>query len=178
VRREVAMRMLASWSLALLAGPLIAASSNDGFVSLSGGLHYPSGEIRELTDSTYGFHVNGGLGTYATAMIGFPTFELDWGHVSGKGNTLDTVAFTYVERVNLQEGVYVGGGLGTAMNRWVLSSQSGGDDSAEVNFRPCVRGLVGMTLARQFFIEGNAFYNGSIGGVDANAISLVAGIRF
>lgn len=181
------MRKSALLFLAAFAGSAAAVSapaSQDGFIALGGGLNLPNGEIRDLTGSKYGMHLNLGLGAWGTALVGFPTFEFDWGHVTGKGNRLDTVNMIYCERVMLQEGVYIGGGAGTSWIRLVRQAPLvegetvGGDDSKENTFNFCLRGMIGMTVFRQFYIEGAAFYNGNIDGVDANALAVLAGVRF
>lgn len=155
-----------------------SVSSNDGFVALAGGLQFPNGEVRDIVDTAYGMHLNLGLGTYGKAMIGFPTFEFDWGHIAGKGSRLDTVNVTYCERLVLQDGVYVGGGVGTAWNRFIRGTEAHGDGEKKNKLGPCLRGIVGMTLSQQFFVEGLAFYNGKVDGVDANALAVQVGVRF
>lgn len=154
-------------------GPAAAASS-DGFMALAGGIHYPNADVRSLMDKQYGMHLNVGLGAYGQAMLGFPTFEFDWGHLVGRGNRLDTANVTYCERVRLQQGVYIGGGAGTAWNRLVRSEA----DAAVNDFSLCLRGMVGVTLYRQFFVECSVFYNGKIDDLDANAAAVLAGVRF
>ncbi len=127
------MRLIAILTALSCAGSAAAASGGEGFVALAGGIHYPNAEVRNLLDTQYGLHLNLGLGANGQAMIGFPSFEFDWGHITGNGSRLDTGNLTYCERVHLQEGIYVGAGAGTAWNRLKIT----GDDETYDDFRLC-----------------------------------------
>jgi hypothetical protein len=123
-------------------------------------------------------HLNVGVGAYETALVGCPSFEMDWGHITGRGSRLDSFGGYYCERMNLQQGVYVGAGGGLVWNRLTLSTDSGGDGGQSSSLRPSLRGMIGMSFGRQYFIEAAAFYNGAVNGIDANALALLAGIKF
>jgi hypothetical protein len=168
------MRLSAVLLSIICAGPAMAASGADGFVALAGGIHYPNGEVRNITDTQYGLHLNLGLGADGVAMVGFPTFEFDWGHITGKGNRLDSSSVMYCERVRLQQGVYVGAGAGTVWNRLVRNEADEAVDKLGIG----IRGMVGVTIFRQMYVECAVFYNGKVDGLDANAAAVIAGVRF
>ncbi len=122
-----------------------------------------------------GHHILLGFSAPERGFVGYPWLDLEWSRNSDKGNRLDTVGVTYVERVPLWK-LWLGAGVGSVYHNVRIETDSGVRRDTKWDF--AAKAVVGIDLFKPVYVEAGYMYAGKAAGKSMDYIFVDLGLRF
>lgn len=165
---------LARYALSLRTSTLMSANSRKFFGAGASGIQFQM-STNALTPQF-------------SPLAGVTTFDIETFSASSSGGKSSAISFLAVERFPIDNDPdatpfskpWIGIGFGLSQLNVRLMNPSNTSELllSDDQFKTSVKFLVGMPIAKKFFIEASARFYGRIFGLGPNQYSLDAGIRF
>jgi hypothetical protein len=166
------MRTILAYALAL-GGLLSAVEGQQAY--LAGGVSYFDAEVRRMTKDIGYYAALGYVDRANSGAFGMSSVDLEYRTSVGRGSRVDSFDICYSERAAIsQDGVYMGIGVGSWYHR--MRDNQAGDSTRR--WRPGAKGIIGLDLKRDLFMEVSYHYSGKVSGVSTAGFVAALGVRF
>jgi len=177
--------LIATLPLLALASLATADYKSGDTISLDAGFGYlTNSSTRKIVDGN-GFTAGIGYALPFKGVLspqsGRASIDVDWNRNTGKGNTFNSVAAEYVERIPLsmsttmnanQPMPYFGIGVGAFFD----NAKVGGVTTNKTEFGG--EAMLGVLFSKQFYVEASYRVSGEVNKTNVDNLNLVVGVRF
>ncbi len=141
-------------------------AQSTGGMFLAGGGSYFNKASRDVTQNDWGVWAALGVSDAKQfGMVGAPSVEIDVRQAAGAGNRLQSVMFSYTERVPLSssEGIYLGAGFGSTWGQVKITSPESAATSSS-RWGVGAKAVLGLSMRGSMAMEAGYLYTQEIAG--------------